>query len=38
MTNSTIQQNFERIRGNKAFELFVVAVIIASALLVGVKT
>ena len=38
MTDSTIQQNFERIRGNKAFELFVVAVIIASALLVGVKT
>ncbi len=38
MTNLTIQQNFERIRGNKAFELFVVAVIIASALLVGVKT
>lgn len=38
MTNSTIQQNFERIRGNKAFELFVVTVIIASALLVGAKT
>jgi voltage-gated sodium channel len=38
MTDSTIQQNFERIRSNKAFELFVVAVIIASALLVGVKT
>ena len=38
MTNSTIQQNFERIRSNKAFELFVVAVIIVSALLVGAKT
>lgn len=38
MTNSTIQQNFERVRSNKAFELFVVAVIIASALLVGAKT
>ncbi|MDJ0881618.1 MAG: ion transporter [Gammaproteobacteria bacterium] len=38
MNNSAIQQNFERIRSNKAFELFVVAVIIASALLVGVKT
>ncbi len=38
MTNSTIQQTFERIRGNKAFELFVVVVIIASALLVGAKT
>ncbi len=38
MNNSAIQQNFERIRTNKAFELFVVVVIIASALLVGVKT
>ncbi|MDJ0777775.1 MAG: ion transporter [Gammaproteobacteria bacterium] len=38
MTNSTIQQNFERIRSNKAFELFVVTVIITSALLVGAKT
>ena len=38
MTDSTIQHNFERIRSNKAFELFVVAVIIASALLVGAKT
>ncbi len=38
MNNSAIQQNFERIRSNKAFELFVVSVIIASALLVGVKT
>jgi voltage-gated sodium channel len=38
MNNSTIQQNFERLRSNKAFELFVVAVIIGSALLVGAKT
>ena len=38
MNNSAIQQNFERIRSNKAFELFVVAVIIGSALLVGAKT
>lgn len=38
MNTSAIQQNFERIRSNKAFELFVVTVIIASALLVGVKT
>ncbi len=38
MNNSAIQQNFEQIRSNKAFELFVVSVIIASALLVGVKT
>ena len=38
MNNSAIQQNFERLRSNKAFELFVVAVIIGSALLVGAKT
>ena len=38
MNNSAIQQKFERIRSNKAFELFVVAVIIGSALLVGAKT
>lgn len=33
-----IQQTFESVRSNKAFELFVVSVIIASALLIGVKT
>ena len=38
VNNSEIQGTFERIRSNKAFELFVVTVIIASALLVGVKT
>ena len=38
MNNSAIQQTFERIRSNKAFELFVVTVIIGSALLVGAKT
>ncbi len=38
MTDYTIQQKFERIRSNKVFELFVVAVIISSALLVGAKT
>ena len=38
MDSSAIQATFERVRSNKAFELFVVAVIIASALLVGVKT
>jgi len=38
MNNSTIQQNFDRIRSNKVFELFVVTVIISSALLVGAKT
>jgi voltage-gated sodium channel len=35
---SSIQQNFERLRSNQVFEFFVVSVIIASALLVGVKT
>ena len=38
MKSSSIQASFERVRSNKAFELFVVSVIIASALLVGVKT
>ncbi len=38
MNISAIQQNFERVRSNQAFEFFVVSVIIASALLVGVKT
>ncbi len=38
MNISAIQQTFERIRSNQAFEFFVVSVIIASALLVGVKT
>ncbi|WP_210395636.1 ion transporter [Motiliproteus sediminis] len=38
MNTSELQATFDRIRSNKAFELFVVAVIIASALLVGVKT
>jgi len=32
------QSKFERIRSNKAFELFVVGVIIFSALVIGVKT
>ena len=38
MNTSVIQEKFERVRSNKAFELFVVSVIIASALLIGVKT
>lgn len=38
VNSSAIQASFERVRSNKAFELFVVSVIIASALLVGVKT
>jgi voltage-gated sodium channel len=38
MNSSAIQETFERVRSNKAFELFVVSVIIASALLIGVKT
>ena len=38
VNSSAIQATFENIRSNKAFEFFVVFVIIASALLVGVKT
>lgn len=38
MNSSAIQETFERVRSNKSFELFVVSVIIASALLIGVKT
>ncbi len=38
MNTQYLQQSFTRLRSNKAFELFVVAVIIGSALLVGAKT
>ncbi len=38
MNTATLQQRFMKLRSNKAFELFVVAIIIGSALLVGVKT
>ena len=38
MNTSPLQQRFLKLRSHKAFELFVVLVIIASALLVGVKT
>jgi voltage-gated sodium channel len=38
LNNSLLQKKFERLRANKVFEVFVVSVIIASALLVGVKT
>jgi len=38
VNSSAIQATFENVRSNKAFEFFVVSVIIASALLVGVKT
>ena len=38
MNSSAIQAAFEKLRSNKAFEFFVVTVIIASALLIGVKT
>ncbi len=38
MNSSELQASFERLRSKKSFELFVVSVIIASALLVGVKT
>lgn len=38
MQASELQAKFERIRSNKVFELFVITVIIVSALLVGAKT
>lgn len=38
MKAENLQMQFERIRSNKVFELFVVGVIIFSALVVGVKT
>ena len=38
VNSSQLQARFERVRSTKAFEFFVVTVIIASALLVGVKT
>ena len=38
MHPKTCQQRFQQIRSNKLFELFVVAVIIFSALIIGVKT
>ena len=38
MSAQTIQQRFVTLRSNKLFELFVITVIITSALLVGVKT
>ena len=38
MKASHLQHKFEQVRTNKVFELFVIAVIIFSALLVGAKT
>jgi voltage-gated sodium channel len=38
MNTKVLQQRFMRLRSHKVFELFVVSVIIASALLVGAKT
>ncbi|WP_426415709.1 ion transporter [Aestuariirhabdus sp. LZHN29] len=38
MNTQTLQKTFLRIRSNKAFELFVIGVIIFSALVVGAKT
>ncbi len=36
--NARLQEQFYRLRSNKAFELFVITVIVLSALLIGVKT
>jgi voltage-gated sodium channel len=38
MNTNNLQQRFYRLRSNKAFELFVVGIIIFSALVVGAKT
>ena len=38
MSFAQFQDRFNTIRSNKVFELFVISVIIASALLIGVKT
>lgn len=38
MSARTLQHRFEAIRANKVFELFVITIIVVSALLVGVKT
>lgn len=38
MNRSTLQETFERVHSKKAFEFFVISVIIASALMIGVKT
>ena len=38
MNTGSLQHTFNRIRSNKAFELFVVGVIIFSALMIGAKT
>jgi len=38
MVNQELQAAFDRLRSNKTFELFVVGVIIFSALVIGVKT
>ncbi|GMG87640.1 ion transporter [Biformimicrobium ophioploci] len=38
ITSQSLQQTFLRVRSNKAFEIFVIAVIIVSALMIGAKT
>jgi voltage-gated sodium channel len=38
MNNNSLQNRFASLRSNKTFEMFVVAVIVGSALLVGAKT
>ncbi len=38
MTWTAFQSKFQHIRDNKAFELFVISVIILSSLLIGVRT
>lgn len=38
LSNPTLQRRFHQLRSNKAFELFVVGIIIFSALVIGAKT
>lgn len=38
MLSMGLQEKFERVRSNKAFELFVISVIVFSALMIGAKT
>lgn len=38
LSNNTLQARFHKLRSNKAFELFVVGIIIFSALVIGAKT
>ena len=38
LNTSELQARFDRLRSNKAFEIFVISIIVISALVIGVKT